>query len=108
MGAYQGEAVEISVLLTFSEQYHFVRLEGHTWPSEPGRVDTDMLSSVKLGGMETITISLAHGAGGNANLSGNYIYGDHREPYREAGLWGLFRVHAAGQATAKLRSEAKR
>ena len=108
MEAFQGEAVKIHVLVPFSEQSHVFSLEGHTWPSEPGRVGTDMLSSVKLGGMETITISLAHGAGGNANLPGDYIYGDHREPYREAGLWGLFRVHAAGQATAKLRSEAKR
>lgn len=32
------------------------------------------------------------GAGGTAQLPGDYLYGDHREPYREAGRWGILRV----------------
>ena len=108
MEALRGEAVKIHVLAPFSEQSHVFTLEGHKWPSEPGMAGTDMLSSVKLGGMEALTVSLAHGAGGKGNLAGEYVYGDHREPYREAGIWGLFRVYASGQATAKLRSESKR
>ena len=35
-------------------------------------------------------------AGGDERLPGDYLYGDHREPYREAGLWGIMRVHARG------------
>ena len=108
MEASRGEPVKIHVLVPFSEQSHVFTLEGHQWPAEPGRAGTDMLSSVKIGGMEALTLSLAHGAGGKGSLAGEYVYGDHREPYREAGLWGLFRVIPSGQATARLRSEAKR
>jgi len=39
-------------------------------------------------------------AGGPAQLAGDYLYGDHRAPYQEAGLWGLFRVYKH-DATAK-------
>ena len=42
------------------------------------------------------------GAGGPAGLPGDYLYGDHREPYREAGLWGLFRVYTPDDAEAEL------
>ena len=34
---------------------------------------------------------------GGAGAPGDYIYGDHREPYREAGLWGVFRVQSTGR-----------
>ena len=37
-------------------------------------------------------------SGGTERLPGDYLYGDHREPYREAGLWGVFRVRARGEA----------
>lgn len=103
MEAFSGDAVKIHVLVPFSEQAHVFSIEGHKWPFEPGRAGTDMLSSVKVGGMEALTISLAHGAGGRAGLPGDYLYGDHREPYREVGLWGLFRVYAPDTAGARLR-----
>jgi hypothetical protein len=54
-----------------------------------------MLSSVQVGGLEAVTLALDGGAGGHDHLPGDYLYGDHREPFREAGLWGLFRVYAA-------------
>lgn len=74
------------------------RLEGHRWPLEPGGDGSDMLSSLQVGGLEAITILPAGGAGGRTGLPGDYLYGDHREPYRQAGLWGLFRVVAAEEA----------
>jgi len=92
--AFAGEAVRIHVLAPFSEQSHVFSLEGHQWPMEPGRAGTTMLSSVKVGGMEALTLQVE--AGGEAALPGDYLYGDHREPYREAGLWGIFRVHEPG------------
>ncbi len=61
---------------------------------------SDLLSSVQVGALEAITIVPEHGAGGRAGLPGDYLYGDHREPYREAGLWGIFRVHAPGASAA--------
>ena len=70
MEVTRGEAVKIHVLVPFSEQSHVFTLEGHQWPAEPGRIGTDMLSSVKIGGMEALTISLAHGAGGKGDRHG--------------------------------------
>ena len=35
-------------------------------------------------------------------LPGDYLYGDHREPYRQGGLWGIFRVFAKDDATASI------
>jgi hypothetical protein len=43
-----------------------------------------------------VTLQLAGGAGGPAGLPADYEYGDHREPYREAGLWGEFSVRCPG------------
>jgi hypothetical protein len=94
--AIAGDTVKIHILAPFAEQAHVFSVEGHEWPLEPGRSGSDMLSSVQLGGLEAITILLADGAGGRDALPGDYLYGDHREPFREAGLWGLVRVHESG------------
>jgi hypothetical protein len=93
--AYAGDAVKIRVLAPFSEQAHVFSVEGHRWPMEPGRAGTNLLGSVQIGGLEAVTITIESGAGGQLGLPGDYLYGDHREPYRDAGLWGLFRVHPA-------------
>jgi hypothetical protein len=97
--ALVGDPVKIHVLSPFSEQAHVFSVEGHQWPLEPGRAGSDLLSSAQLGGLEAITISLADGAGGQAGLPGDYLYGDHREPFRDAGLWGLFRVYPRDATT---------
>jgi hypothetical protein len=101
--AFAGDAVRIHVLVPFGEQSHVFSLEGHEWPFEPGRAGTPMLSSIKVGGLEALTLMLTHGAGGEAALGGAYLYGDHREPYREAGLWGIFRVHGDGATGVDLK-----
>jgi FtsP/CotA-like multicopper oxidase with cupredoxin domain len=103
MEAYAGDSVRIHVLAPFSEQAHAFTVEGHRWPYEPGRSGSPLVSSVQLGGTEAITLVLDGGAGGPARLPGDYLYGDHREPYREAGLWGLFRVYPRAGAGAALR-----
>jgi hypothetical protein len=96
MRAYVGDAVRIHVLSPSSEQAHVFTLEGHEWPMTPGLPGTDMLSSVQVGGLEAVTIDPQDGAGGRDGLPGDYLYGDHREPYREAGMWGIFRVRCPG------------
>ncbi len=101
--AFVGEPVRIHLVVPFSEQSHVFSVEGHEWPLEPGRAGTSLLASVKVGGMEALTLVLAPGAGGAARLPGDYLYGDHREPYREAGLWGIFRVYAADAVETPLR-----
>jgi FtsP/CotA-like multicopper oxidase with cupredoxin domain len=92
LDAVVGDDVRIHVLVPWSEQAQVFSVEGHRWPFEPGRAGTNLLSAVTIGGLEAVTLHLDGGAGGTAGLVGDFIYGDHREPYREAGLWGLFRV----------------
>jgi len=103
MEAFAGEAVRVHILVPFSEQAHIFTMEGHQWPLEPGRIGSDMLNSVQVGGLEALTIRLAFGAGGRTSVPGDYIYGDHREPYREARIWGLLRVHPGDADVATLR-----
>ena len=100
--AMAGDNVKLHVLAPFSEQSQVFSIEGHRWPVEPGREGSTLLSAVQIGAAEAITLELVAGAGGEASLPGDYIYGDHREPYREAGLWGIFRVHPAGSSDANI------
>jgi len=101
--AFVGDSVKIHVLLPASEQPHVFSLEGHQWPLELGRQGSNLLSAILVGGMEALSLTLAEGAGGPGGLPGTYLYGDHREPYREAGLWGIFQVHPRGAPGTKLR-----
>ncbi len=102
MEAYAGDAVRIHVSVPFSEQSQVFSIEGHRWPLEPRMAGSDLLSSAQVGATETLNVILDRGAGGRARVPGDYLYGDHREPYREAGLWGLFRIYAPGAANARL------
>jgi hypothetical protein len=97
--AFAGDAVQIHVLAPASEQAHVFSIEGHRWPFEAGRPGTPLISSTQLGALDALTLRLVAGSGG---LPGDYLYGDHREPYREAGLWGLVRVYAPGDVQAHL------
>jgi hypothetical protein len=45
---------------------------------------------------ESLDVELVGGAG---QFSGDYLYGDARQPFTEAGLWGIFRVLPAGSTT---------
>lgn len=101
--AFAGDPVRVNVLAPWSEQSQVFSLEGHTWPEEPGRAGTTTVSEVPVGGLDAHTLRLDGGAGGPDHLPGDYLWGDHREPYREAGLWGLFRVLVPGTAAGGVR-----
>src|SRR5581483_5542860 len=98
-----GDAMRLHVLAPYSEQSHLFSIEGHEWPMEPGRPGSTLQSAAQVGGMDALTFEVPS-AGGREMLPGDYLYGDHREPFREAGLWGLLRVYAPGSATVNLRA----
>jgi manganese oxidase len=77
-------------------------LDGHRWLQEPGLAGTNLLSAATIGPLEVITLIPIGGAGGNERIVGDYLYGDQRMPYREAGLWGLMRVYPPDAAGTKL------
>src|SRR5262249_24500387 len=91
--AIAGDLVTIHLMLPWSEQAQVFSLEGHRWLFEPARPGINLTSSRLVGGMEALTFVLNEGAGGAGRLAGDYVYGNHREAYREAGQWGIFRVH---------------
>jgi manganese oxidase len=97
--AFEGDAVRIHVLVASGEQPHVFTVEGHRWEFERGLVGTNLVSSRAIGPLEAWTVELLGGAG----PAGDYVYGDHREPYRAAGLWGLLRIHAGDTAVDGLR-----
>lgn len=92
--AFVGDAMKVHVLVPFSEQAHVFTLEGHRWPQEVGLIGSNLLSAVQVGALEAITLVPLDGAGGEGGQPGDYLYGDHREPFREAGLWGGLRVYS--------------
>jgi hypothetical protein len=104
--AFAGDAVQIHVLAPASEQAHVFSIEGHRWPFEAGRQGTPLVSSTQLGALDALTLRLVAGSGpignGSGSMPGDYLYGDHREPYRQAGLWGIFRVYPPGAAQPTL------
>jgi hypothetical protein len=97
--AFAGDRIRVHVLAPANEQAHVFSIEGHRWPFEVGRKGTPLVSSAQLGALDALTLSLVAGPSG---LAGDYLYGDHREPYRQAGLWGLLRVYSPGDLNASL------
>ena len=101
LNAYAGDPTRVNVLIPWSEQAQVFSIEGHRWPQQPGLPGTNLLSSVQTGGLEAISLWLEGGAGGVEALPGTYRYGDHRDPYREAGLVGVMRVRPATNTGSK-------
>lgn len=98
--------MQIHVLAPASEQAHVFSIEGHRWPFEAGRNGTPLVSSTRLGALDALTLRLGAGSAsirnGSGSTPGDYLCGDRREPYRQAGLWGLFRVYPSGDSGQRL------
>jgi hypothetical protein len=101
--AFAGDPMRIHVLAPWSEQTQVFGIEGHEWPVEPGRQGSNVVSSTAVGGLDALTIQPRGGGGGVAHTPGDYLYGDVRGPYREAGLWGILRVSEPGTSVDGLR-----
>ena len=102
--AFAGDRLEVHVLAPWSEQMQVFGIEGHDWPVEPGRNGTNIVGSTAVGGLDALTIEPRGGAGGLTATPGDYLYGDSRLPYRQAGQWGLLRVYPKGSTVAGLAS----
>jgi hypothetical protein len=106
--AFAGDPLRLHILAPYSEQAHSFSLEGHRWSLQAGRAGSNLVSSAQLGALGVLNLEPQGGAGGNARMPGDYLYGDHREPYREAGLWGLLRVLAPGDPRARIKALPRR
>jgi hypothetical protein len=101
---FVGDNVRIHVFAPFSEQNQVFAVEAHRWQLEPDIPGSDTVGAVQFGGSEVVDIRIASGAGGLSQAPGDYLYGDHRGPYIEAGLWGVLRVHATHDQQAEIRA----
>ncbi|HWH32518.1 MAG TPA: hypothetical protein VNU01_07585, partial [Egibacteraceae bacterium] len=109
--AVAGDEVVLHVVAPWSQQVQVFSVEGHRWVEEPSPAgepvpaDAPRLSSRRVGGLQALTLRLEHGAGGLERLPGDYLYGNHRVPYQEAGAWGVLRVHPrAGDGLRSLKA----
>jgi hypothetical protein len=98
MRTYGGDPVVFRVGVGASDQFATFSVGGHVFPQEPnmwnGTTDrrSQLLSARSLAAGETMEVELVGGAGGTNWYPGDYRYGDNRQPFTEAGMWGLFRV----------------
>jgi hypothetical protein len=102
--AIAGDPVVMRLSIGASDQFHTFAVGGHVFPQEPnmwnGGSDqrSQLLPSRSFTAAETAEIELVGGAGGTTRATGDYLYGDLRQPFTEAGMWGIFRVLPAGSA----------
>jgi manganese oxidase len=96
--AFAGDPVVMRVGIGFSDQFHVFGVGGHVFPQDPnlwnGGSDrrAQLLPSRSITAGETAEVELVGGAGGTTRSTGDYLYGDLRQPFSEAGMWGIFRV----------------
>ena len=100
--AFAGDPVVVRLGIGASDQFHVFSVGGHVFPQEPnlwnGGSDqrSQLLPSRSFTAGETAEVELVGGAGGTTRATGDYLYGEARQPFAEAGMWGIFRVLPAG------------
>ena len=91
--AYAGDPVKVHVIgAPASEQLHVFNLGGMSWPGDMYIHNASQWQNRAVGPWEKLDILISGGAGGVAQIPGDYFYGDIRRPFTQAGMWGLFRV----------------
>jgi FtsP/CotA-like multicopper oxidase with cupredoxin domain len=93
--AHAGDKILLHVFGAFSEQVGIFALDGHEWPVDSFR-GAHLHSAFEFGGSSYLRIDLRGGAGGPAQLPGDYVYMNHRPAYIDAGQWGILRVLPKG------------
>jgi hypothetical protein len=102
---FAGDPVIFRLGIGASDQLHTFSIGGHVFPQEPnmwnGTTDkrSQLLSAGSYAAGETADIELVGGAGGTIRATGDYLFGDMRQPFNEAGIWGIFRVLPTGPAS---------
>jgi FtsP/CotA-like multicopper oxidase with cupredoxin domain len=88
--AHSGDAVRLRIGAPWGEQLHQIAVEGHAWPLEPGLAGAEQVSSV------AVAPGAAFDALVTAGEPADFLVVDERQPFTEAGLWGIFRVVPRG------------
>ncbi|HEV2783745.1 MAG TPA: hypothetical protein VGX25_30530 [Actinophytocola sp.] len=106
--AFAGDPVVFRLGIGASDNLHVFGVGGHVFPQEPnmwnGGTDrrSQLLMSRTFTAGETGELEMVGGAGGTIRATGDYFYGDLRNSFAEAGLWGIFRVLPSGSGLSPL------
>jgi hypothetical protein len=98
--ARTGDPVVFRVGVGGSDQLHSFTVSGHMFPLEP-TLWTDasdhrsqLMSARTITAGQTLNAELVGGAGGTPGHRGDYAFLDSRQPFAQAGMWGILRVQA--------------
>jgi len=100
--ALAGDRVVFRVGVPTSDHLHTFTVSGHQYPLEPGMwngttdLRSQLMTSRTVTAGQTLDAWLVGGAGGPQRFVGDYAYRDSRQPWTQAGMWGIFRVQVAG------------
>jgi manganese oxidase len=95
--AHKGDPVTLRVAMPWGEQAHSFRIEGHRWPMEPNISGAEQIADFNIVPGYAFDARLTEGAGSGMSAIGDFLFGDGRVPFIEAGLWGILRVFNTGQ-----------
>ena len=96
--SYPGDPVVFRVAIGASNEFHTFVIGGHEFPWEPYMWDdstdhrSQLLTARAMTAGETMDAELVGGAGGTTHSVGDFMFGDGRQQFNRAGLWGIFRV----------------
>jgi hypothetical protein len=90
--AFAGEEVHIHVTTGFGHSTGVFSIDGHRFAYDPNVEQSELLGSRTWTPHQTIDVVLDGGAGGPLAAPGDYLYSNHRQPYVDAGQWGILRV----------------
>ncbi|MBI4337365.1 MAG: multicopper oxidase domain-containing protein [Chloroflexi bacterium] len=104
--AITGDPMRVHVIGGTGNHAHTPSFDGHRYPVGTAQRGEMYLNSRLVGAMTTVDMALDGGAGGTGGVTtpgcacpGDYLYGDRRVPFMEAGMWGVMRVSEPSQAT---------
>ncbi len=91
---YLNDHARHRVLHAGSKEHHIHHLHAHQWQFSADSDKSSYLDSQAIGPGASFTAEIAHGGGGNRNLTpGDSIFHCHFYPHFAQGMWSLWRVH---------------
>ncbi|HEV2854370.1 MAG TPA: copper oxidase [Thermoanaerobaculia bacterium] len=91
---YLNDHTRHRVLHAGTKEHHIHHLHAHQWQFSADGDKSSYLDSQAIGPTASFTAEIAHGGGGNRNLTpGDSIFHCHFYPHFAQGMWGLWRVH---------------
>lgn len=96
--AYAGDPVKLRVGVGTGEASHVFGVDGHLFPWDVNMAGSEMQDAHGLLPNEAFDAYLEGGAGAGLGGGTDYLMGNRRMPFHEAGQWGILRTYDTPQA----------